>query len=74
MRILMEWAKKHSKEQQFNFAEYYHYNYLDVINDESLGGRMDESTVTRQMMKKIIVSFEIGNNLVASFADDEIHQ
>ena len=74
LRILMEWASKKEKRYQFDFAEYFHFNQHDVIDDELLGGRIDESTITSQMIKKLISDFERKNRLIPSFTDTEIHQ
>lgn len=74
MEDLMVWAQKMPENIQKQFAEFYHLNQYDALNDEMLGGRMDESTITRQMMRWLIAKFEKGLGLTPTFLESEIYQ
>ena len=74
MTVLLEWGAKKDKEYQMRFADFYHFNKIDVINDEMLGGKIDESIITSKMMMMLIRKFELGNSLIPTFSEKEIYQ
>lgn len=74
MNDLMMWATKMPENIQQKFSQFYQLNKYDALSDEMLGGRMDESIVTFQMMRWMIHKFETSMGLSLTFTEKEIYK